>query len=190
MPWGFVLAGGGSRRMGRDKALLALRGQPMLRKVAEQVREAAGGVTVIGPPERYAGLGFEVVADSVAPCGPAGGILTALELGRAQWNLVTACDMPGLDSGLLRRLLEEAASHGAEIDCVATCRPGSEPEPLCAVYSADLVPLLRREIGQGRLKMRDLLKILRVRTIAPARAECVSNINTPEDWANHADSGA
>ncbi|MBX9599604.1 MAG: molybdenum cofactor guanylyltransferase [Bryobacteraceae bacterium] len=188
MPWGFVLAGGGSRRMGRDKAMLAVHGEPMLRKVAEQVRQASGSVTLIAPPELYAGLGFEVVADSVPPCGPAGGILTALELGRAQWNLVAACDMPALDSGLLRRLLEEA-STGDGLECVAACHPRGDPEPLCAVYSLSVLPLLRREIGEGRLKMRDLLKKMRVSTIS-ASADSITNVNTPEDWANHAESGA
>jgi molybdenum cofactor guanylyltransferase len=59
----FVLAGGASRRMGRDKALLELNGVPMVVRMARLVGPNVASVTLIGPPERYAHLGLHVVAD-------------------------------------------------------------------------------------------------------------------------------
>jgi molybdopterin-guanine dinucleotide biosynthesis protein A len=81
---GFVLAGGRSSRMGRDKALLTIDGEALLTRVARQVAAVAGSVTVIGPPERYSHLSLEVVPDRTPGAGPLGGIDTALGLGRAE----------------------------------------------------------------------------------------------------------
>ncbi|MEO7144809.1 MAG: NTP transferase domain-containing protein, partial [Bryobacteraceae bacterium] len=75
---GFVLAGGLSTRMGRDKAWLPHRGTTLAAYVAGEVLRAAGSVTLVGDPAKYARLGHPVVADHVAGRGPLGGILTAL----------------------------------------------------------------------------------------------------------------
>src|SRR5579863_10550524 len=77
---GYVLAGGRSTRMGRDKALLPLGDSTLLDHVAHCVRQAAGNVTIIGPPDRYAGLGYPVAADLVNDSGPLGGVYTALSI--------------------------------------------------------------------------------------------------------------
>ena len=62
----FVLAGGASRRMGRDKALLELDGVPMVVRMARLAEPHVASVTVVGPPERYASLGLGVVARPLA----------------------------------------------------------------------------------------------------------------------------
>src|SRR6058998_1400393 len=93
---GFVLVGGRSSRMGRDKACLPLQGRTLLEHVAAAVAAAAGSVTLVGSPERYQNLGFRVIADSLPGCGPLGGIHTALGASPADWNLIVACDMPGI----------------------------------------------------------------------------------------------
>ena len=77
---GFVLAGGRSSRMGRDKALLAARRRNHARVRSPGVcAGAAGNVTLIGPPERYArARAIAVIADQIDDCGPLGGVYTAL----------------------------------------------------------------------------------------------------------------
>src|SRR5438270_4435707 len=93
---GFVLTGGRSSRMGRDKALLPVGGSgpaggfTMVERTAELVRAAADSVTLIGMPERYAHLALPVVADVVEDCGPIGGVLTALTVTQADSNLIVA----------------------------------------------------------------------------------------------------
>src|SRR5271165_5436727 len=105
---GFVLAGGESRRMGRDKALLPYLGEPLAGILARTVSQVADSVHIIGDPSLYACLGYPVTPDAVAPCGPAGGIYTALLQNLAHWNIVVACDMPRVDTALLQKLVQYA----------------------------------------------------------------------------------
>lgn len=185
---GFVLAGGASRRMGRDKALLEHQGQPWICLLADRVRAAAGNVTIIGPPERYAGLGYTVEGDRTPGLGPLGGLATALGLGRAPWNLVIACDLLHLPVELLMRLVR--VTETADVDCVAAALPegGAErgAEPLCAAYHARVAPLVDRLLESKQLKMRDFLAQLRVVAVPAADPRELANVNTPEDWAKHA----
>src|SRR5277367_1066850 len=113
---GFVLAGGRSRRMGRDKAMLPYRGRPLIAHVAETVEKVlygSGHATIVGQPDRYRDLGYRVLADLYPDCGPLGGIVTALQQSAADWNLVVACDMPNLAEADLRELLDRTAATRA-----------------------------------------------------------------------------
>ena len=180
MQWaGFVLAGGRSTRMGRDKAQLEYRGSTLLERIALAVREAAGAVALIGEPKLYAHLGYPVFADRIRGCGPIGGVHTALSETRADWNLVVACDMPGISADALRHLLERTRETHAR--CVAAAGPDGSAEPLCAAYHRDCLPILAQAIRDKRLKMRDLLTALETEVVAVDLA-AVANVNTPAEW--------
>lgn len=124
--------------MGRDKALLPYRGRTLVEWVAGQAREAAGEVHLVGAPERYDHLEIPCIAERYAGCGPLSGIEAALREGGAEWSLVLACDMPGVDAPFLKELL---AGIGPDVDVVVAVDPAaSETEriqPLCAVDRAD-----------------------------------------------------
>jgi molybdenum cofactor guanylyltransferase len=177
---GFVLAGGFSSRMGRDKALLAYRETTLVEYVARAVQEAIGSVALIGDPDRYRDLGLAVYRDKVPGCGPLGGIFTALSVSPADWNLVVACDMPGISARVLRVLLDPEAQPGR--DCVMAVGPGGEPEPLCALYHRRCLPVLDRAIRQKRFKMRDLVPELEAE-LRLVDALALANVNTPGEWA-------
>ena len=177
---GFVLAGGASKRMGQDKALMPYGGTTLVEHVAKIVAEAAGSVALIGDPARLGHLGLPVFADELPSCGPASGIYTALRVTETDWNLVVACDMPSISANVLRKLLHHAES--AERGCVAAVGPYGQPEPLCAVYHRRCLPALSRAIRDKRLKMRDLIKEIGAVWI-PVDATALVNVNTPAEWA-------
>src|SRR5579885_2333408 len=152
---GFVLAGGRSSRMGRDKALLELAGEPLLVRMVRMMTEAAGSAVILGDPKRYGGLGFPVMADRIAGLGPLGGLLTALESTAADWNLMVACDMPGVTAALLREIVTHARMS-ADARCVAAVS-GRGPEPLCAAYHRSCLAEVQRAVEERRLRMRELL---------------------------------
>jgi molybdopterin-guanine dinucleotide biosynthesis protein A len=181
---GFVLAGGRSSRMGRDKALLPVRGRTLLEHMAEQVRAAAGSVTIVADPARYARFEFPSVADERPGCGPLGGIVTALAVSTQPWNLIVACDMPDVDAAFLAGLLDQAFALRDPCDCLVPLGP-SGPEPLCAVYQRGAMPKLRTALDRNILKMRAVLAVLETRLVAVADPRRFRNINTPEDWTDH-----
>jgi molybdopterin-guanine dinucleotide biosynthesis protein A len=181
---GFVLAGGGSTRMGRDKALLPYRGAALVEHIASLVREAAGSVALIGDPRRYARFGYPVHPDNVPHCGPLGGIHTALTVTTTDWNMVVACDMPAISHASLDGLLRRAAR--TERSCVVATGPGGEPEPLCAVYHRRSLPVLARAIQDKRFRLRDLVPELDAEAWA-LDGPSLANVNTPAEWVEFAE---
>jgi molybdopterin-guanine dinucleotide biosynthesis protein A len=175
---GYILAGGESRRMGRDKALLAENGVPLLKKACDTVRAAVGRCSVVAPAGRYEGLGLPVLADLWPGEGPLGGILTALGSGEAEWALIVAVDMPFLESGFLLELLRQARLAGRT---TVPVRENGGLEPLCGVYHAGDLAGLRRFFDTGGRRVKDALREIGAATVA-APARLLENVNTPEQW--------
>ena len=164
--------------MGRDKALLPFRGGSLSGAIARAVESAAGHVTLVGNPA----LGG--IADLYPGEGPLGGILTALHHTAAEWNLVVACDMPGISSGLLGRLLTAAEESGA--DALLPRGPAGRLEPLCAVYRRQAGGRMEAAFARGIRKVtRALEGLVTVHLNVPELAP-FQNVNTPEDWQPYA----
>jgi molybdopterin-guanine dinucleotide biosynthesis protein A len=174
---GFVLAGGRSSRMGRDKALLPYSGRTLLEHVASAVEAAIGNVTVIGPPERYTNLGLRVIPDVVADAGPLGGLVTALRKTRSSWSLLVACDMPNLTSEMLYDIAKSAVDSDAD---AVVCDTG-RLHPLCAVYHRRLLPAAESALQKRELRMHDFLATIRVERWPVADPTLLANLNTPEE---------
>ncbi len=164
--------------MGRDKALLTDDGVSLVERVAAVVRAASGSCTLVAPAGRYEVLGIPVLADRWPGEGPLGGILTALEAGDAERNLVVAVDMPNLAEEFLTQLLEEA-EQGSET--IVPVHDDGEMEPLCCVYHASAAKRLRAFFDAGGRRVKDALQLVPVRTV-PAPGRVLANVNTPEQW--------
>lgn len=177
---GFVLAGGASRRMGRDKALLPLGDATMIEQIAAKVRAVAGDVTLIGSPEKYGHLGFLVVPDEIENCGPLGGLYTALRLTNAEWNVLVACDMPNVTEAFLEALFE--AAEGSDRDCVVPEMDG-RADPLCAVYHRGVRLAAQSAIHRKLLKMQDFISTLNTLYWPVADPRPLLNVNTPAEWS-------
>ncbi|MEO7145698.1 MAG: molybdenum cofactor guanylyltransferase, partial [Bryobacteraceae bacterium] len=166
----------------RDKAWLPHRGTTLAAYVAGEVLTAAGSVTLVGDPGKYAPLGHPVVADHVAGRGPLGGILTALRTTHADWNLIVACDMPAVSADFLRRLLQAADACGG--DCLAPRGENGRIEPLCAAYHRRCLPGLEQALASNMLKMQDVVRMLEPVFWPVTEPEWFANINTPADWSD------
>lgn len=177
---GYVLVGGRSSRMGRDKALLPFRGRTLVECVAQNVAAAAGSVKLVGDKSKYAFLGLPVIEDRLPGCGPLSGIEAALADSSAALTLITACDMPSLNPDFLGWILAEAENSTAEVTWV-------KDEPLCGVYRPAARASATTALEQGRYKVSLAFATLNVRCLTPTDTSPLANTNTPEEWASFGD---
>lgn len=184
---GFVLTGGHSRRMGSDKALLKLGGQPLVLRTVERLRPVVAEVVLVGAPERYGHLGLPVLADREANRGPLAGLVTALAATEHDWNLVLACDLPYLETRFLEFLLEQAEAENA--DAVVPHTQGRW-QPLCAAYHRRCLPAFERILNEGSSKVALAFEQMRVRALTLEELQrfafeerILKNMNTREDCA-------
>lgn len=181
---GIVLAGGQSRRMGRDKALLKVDGETLLDRAIRTMGETARPVFVVADePNRYRLSDATVVGDEYPGAGPLGGIVTGLRCAGPGLHLVIACDMPFVRQELLALLQSRAAGHEAAIPWI-----GGRPEPLCAAYDFRCLAPFSRALAEGERAVHRVLGLIsavrvdesELRAIDPALTSFV-NLNEPRD---------
>ena len=180
---GFVLVGGKSSRMGRDKALLPFRGRTLVEHVAETVATAAGCARLVGDPDAYRHFGYPVFPDVIPGCGPLSGIHTALCHTEADWNLIVACDMPEVSAGFLAMLLQRAEHGGA--DCLMPAGPSGLPEPLCAAYHRRCLEAITRALARDLRKVTEGLAALDTEIWHVPEASVFQNLNTLQEWTRY-----
>ena len=143
---GFVLAGGRSSRMGQEKALILLNGQPLVVHALEVLREAKLAASIAGGSSSLRAFA-PVVEDSEPVQGPLGGICAALESTSARWAIFLPIDLPLLPASLVIYLLDHAQITRAAIT-VPSVNGFAESFP--AVVDRAALPRLRVELEAGR----------------------------------------
>lgn len=191
---GAVLAGGRSRRMGTDKALVRVGGQLLASRVASSLAEVCECV-VIAASDASALRGIDlplevrVLCDEVAFQGPLGGLATVLAAAETEWVVAVGVDMPFVQPDVIRALWAELGAASEPVDVVM---PVGEkgPEPLLALYRCACLDAVRETLAQGGRRVTDLASRVRVlevplerfREADPTFASFV-NVNTAEDLA-------
>lgn len=183
-----VLAGGRSMRMGVDKTMLPVDGEPLVARVAETVAALCEHVVIVtNRPEALDAASLpahvRILQDEVAYQGPLGGLVTALGAAEDDWVLAVAADMPWLRPEVVRLLWD--SRDGAQV-VIPLTEKGSEP--LLALYHRDCLPAARTVLESGRRRVVAILPSLKVvevpvtaiRDVDPGLTSFV-NVNTPED---------
>jgi molybdenum cofactor guanylyltransferase len=163
----YVLAGGGSTRFGRDKALVEFAGKPMLARMIELLRSFANDVKFVSAAGKYTDFETEIVEDRWPDEGPLGGIVTALlhtqeNEPACEWNVIVSCDMPFLTADWMKFLAERAANSDAQV-----VLPHSEhgPEPLCACWRTSAVATLQPAFERGVRRVTQGISLLRAEVL-------------------------
>ena len=174
-----IMAGGRSRRMGRDKSTLPINGTPAIKHIFGQLRLHFDQILVSSNNiAKHSFPGVKVVPDEVADKGPLMGIASALRISRNDINFVIACDIPEVDIGLVRRLIRKSRNF----DAVLPQTGPSHYEPLFAVYKKSTLAAIDESIMAGNYKILDPLKKCKVNYIKLPRAEQLKNLNTMNDY--------
>ena len=192
---GFILVGGASSRMGRDKARLTLGGQSFVERIGGALAAVAERVTLVGSAERCAAWPhMPAVPDFYEAWGALGGLHAALAAVRdAPWAAVVACDLPFVTGELFVRL----ASLRENFDAVVPVQRDGRRQPLCALYRAREAGERAAElIAAGERRPRALVETTRTRRVAfeelkplPGANLFFTNVNTPDEYAHAREEG-
>ena len=178
-----VLAGGKSRRMGRDKAHLLHEDKPQLTRTAELLAPLVDKVWVSVRKNQPADAlrdAYPQIVDQDDDAGPVAGIHAALENHPDVNWLVVAVDLPNLDVTTVRHLLEHASDP--RFTAYRSVRDGL-PEPLCALYRPAAAEVIRRYVANGIVCPRKILIRNDAELLEQPSPGALDNINTPEDLA-------
>lgn len=188
MAFGFVLVGGRSGRMGRDKTLLPYRGRPMAVWQAEKLSLVCGRAALVGKHRApFEGTPFPFVQDGAEPRAAAFGVAAALAWSPEETNLILAADVPRCPEEFLAALLEVAEAVPAP--AVVPVAEGV-PQTLCAVWrKSALVPLLGR-LAAGDYSLQGALQPLgavlipeeEVAGMPGGHPSSFFNVNTNEEY--------
>lgn len=182
--WGLVLAGGRSRRMGRDKALLRRDGATQLERTVDLLGRHLECVFVSTRPDQADDAErrrFPQIVDRHTEIGPVAGILSALEAHPAVTWLVLACDLPNVDDETIAFLLENRA-ESKPFTAFASSHDGL-PEPLCALYRPAALPIVRSFVDAGTICPRKILVRSDTNLLEQPNPAALDNVNTPDDLA-------
>ncbi|MDE2774817.1 MAG: molybdenum cofactor guanylyltransferase [Chloroflexota bacterium] len=183
-----IIAGGQSRRMGRDKAFVELGGKALIEHVIRRSADLAQADTILitNKPAQYARLGLPMRQDILPNKGSLGGIYTALLSAKRPDVLVLACDMPFVNISLLRYMVEQMDE---DIDIVVPTVDGY-PQGLHAIYKKTCIEPIARQLAADRLKIIRFYGQMRVRYLDETDYAAFDplgrsfvNLNTPEELA-------
>jgi len=183
-----IQAGGESRRMGRNKALMPFAGKPLIQYVADRLAGFADETFVTAnPPELYGFLRLPVYPDEIPGRGALGGLLTALRRAQSPLVAVVACDMPFASLALLRRQAQLLIDENVD---VVTPMTAFGPEPLHAVYrKATCLSVVEAAIASGQWKLSGWLEQVKVHAMLADEWESYdpdgvifANLNTPDEF--------
>lgn len=185
---GVALAGGMSRRLGRNKAIEKIGGERLIERVVNSLSQVSSETIVVAADEARAQAldlpdGVRTAADIYPGHGSLGGIFTGLNAAQGDYGIVVACDMPFLNTGLLRFMADLAPDFD-----VVVPRLNGRPEPLHAIYSKSCLEPIESRLKRQDLKIALFFEEVRVAYVDeedidlfdPARLSFF-NVNTQED---------
>ena len=182
---GALLCGGRSSRMGRDKALIAVDGQPLWRLQFAKLLAVCDDVTVCGSQNQRALFEsghVRFASDATADLGPLSGIARAMEAAECPRVLILAVDLPKVSVRYLEGLCEAGRQYGG----VVPQRAGRF-EGLCAVYPVALLPWVASHLSGPDRSVHGLIhyglekQLLHPLPVLDSEVEMFQNWNTPQD---------
>jgi aldehyde:ferredoxin oxidoreductase len=177
-----VLAGGRSRRMGKDKALLEWEGKNFLETILETLSMFPDVMISAADSESYKDFHGKIVADIYRDAGPIGGIYSSLAVCEHEYLFVTACDTPLLSARLARGICRAAEGY----QCCVARESNGRVHSLCGVYHKSMIPILKEQIENSRRKIAlsyDKIEIKYFDLSAEQAAE-LRNFNTEAEYTD------
>ena len=181
-----ILAGGQSRRMGRDKASLPFADSTLLHTVIQQLQPLFPHI-LLSVQQPIPAYDFPQITDSTPHAGPLAALVDTIACLDTPWAFVTACDMPFIAPALINKL---AASRNHHLAVVADI--DGHWQPFAAFYAKNSLPILRHALQSGEHSLTGALRCLApacvpasdLRTTDPTLRSFI-DLDTPDDWLHH-----
>ncbi len=161
-----ILAGGKSSRIGlnKNKGQMKLMGVNLIDRIVSNITSIDGitekDIVIVGSKEKFPR--FEKVVEDVYPQkGPLGGIFSGLRASKTLYNLVIGCDMPFIEAGLIKYMIQKIENY----DIIIPKYHQDLFEPLCAIYSKKCLEVMERSIKSGKLAVRSIFPYLNIHWI-------------------------
>jgi molybdopterin-guanine dinucleotide biosynthesis protein A len=184
-----IQAGGESKRMGQNKALLPFLGQPLIMRVIQRVLPVAQEVLVTtNEPAKFEFTHLPLFPDITPGYGALGGLLTAMQAASQPCVAVVACDMPFVNAGLISAEFEMLNS--SEYDIIVP-RSAESLEPFHAVYRRETcLPAIRAALDANQLRIISWFPAVQVKELSADEVAgfdpnglAFLNVNTPTELA-------
>jgi molybdopterin-guanine dinucleotide biosynthesis protein A len=159
-----VLAGGKNIRLGRNKTFEIIGGMSLIERVFERLKPLTNQILVVASKDSFYlpnSHKVKILADVYPDKGPLGGIYSGLLASQSLYNIVVACDMPFLNTGLLQYML----GLSGDFDAVVPRLENRMIEPLHAVYSRNCLGKIKKLLEDNRLKVHSFLNSVNVKYV-------------------------
>ncbi len=187
-----ILAGGRSVRMGQDKALIAIDGIPLIRRIYDDVAAChynstalANSVYVVSPwTDRYQPIlpaSCHFIAEQQPHHGPLLGFAQGLSQINSTWVFLLACDLPNLSIPVIQTWIAELADIPPQSIAYLPRNFGKGWEPLCGFYRRSCLDSLLAYINAGGRSFQGWLGTSMVTELAIEDRQLLLNCNTPAD---------
>jgi len=156
-----ILAGGKSKRFGKNKAFLKVGNKILINLIVDKMRKLSDELIIVtNTPEKFYYLNVKLSKDIIKNKGPLGGIYTGLYIAKNKSILVIACDMPFLNTPLIKHII----SYSQEYDVVI---PEIDKflEPIHATYSKKCLKPIKRLLDANNLKIIDFFSDVNVKFV-------------------------
>ena len=181
-----VLAGGHSRRLGSDKALLLWQGEYLIQRIVRLLKQRFKEIWVVtDETKRYKDLlDVPVLEDVIKNKGPMGGLYTGLLASTNDYNFVTACDMPLVNLNVIDLIIREIDGSQVIVPEISGFK-----SPTIALYHRSCLLKIEKMLKSKDWSLQSLLRSVSTKVISEEsirrvdpQLRCFTNLNTPEDW--------
>lgn len=177
---GIILAGGKSKRMGRDKGFMLYNGKPFIQHSIDALEPIVSEIIIVSNNAEYDVFQKKRVTDIITDAGPLAGLYSGLQHSKTENNLVLSCDIPLINT----EVLEELISHSDTNADIVQAQSQDRKMPLIALYKKKCKELCFSLLEQGEKRLRVLVAQSNTKTIILNKTLEVytKNINTPIEF--------
>lgn len=173
----YILAGGQSRRLGRNKALVEVKGQTIIEKVVSAVPAKKENIKIVTSSfQTFRFLKLKMISDIYPGLGPIGGVHAGLVDSTFDLNFFLACDLPLISTKVIQLVLDSYSGQD-----VFGLRTKKGLEPLCTLYSKNCISAIDNQMKIKDYSLHNLLETMPSEFIEMENSNLLFNMNTKQD---------